>query len=661
MQNFPYIVDMYNFKRLATRKVKIGNIAIGGGTPIKWQTMLTTDTLDTEASVAQAIRCIDAGSELIRITAPSQKEAENLYHIKKRLRELGYETPLVADIHFTPNAAEIAARIVEKVRINPGNYLDKKKFNFIDYTDASYQEEIEKIHTRFKKLLDICKQYNTALRIGTNHGSLSDRIMSRYGDNPVGMVESAMEFMRIARTENFHELVLSMKASNTLVMVAAYRLVVKSMADEFGECYPLHLGITEAGDGEDGRIKSAVGMGSLLTDGIGDTVRVSLTEEPEFEIPVCRLLVKQLSSYHAINADRLPTIHSFYDPFVYQRQQTSKVENIGGGQVPIVISDLSNIGHIDLETIAQIGYTYHKELDKWTINDGAADYIYIAKQQLSTMLPTTLGVIVDFDNWKTYYSQHSESPYYPLYLLHEWMQAQEYHQKINFVKISLPSLDVYEQIKEQLKNIANKDKIVFCLDVPKENYVQKMRYVLHLFFKLNIKQPIVIFSSLSQPTTVTDEIIVCHATQLGSVLIDGLGDGICVTHSTNQTSSNATQVAFINAISFGILQATRTRISKTEYISCPSCGRTLFDLQSTTHKIRTATHHLKGLKIAVMGCIVNGPGEMADADYGYVGSGVGKISLYKGKQVVKRNIDSSVAVEELIELIKTNHDWINPQ
>ncbi|HSU27717.1 MAG TPA: (E)-4-hydroxy-3-methylbut-2-enyl-diphosphate synthase, partial [Chitinophagaceae bacterium] len=387
-----YSESLTEYKRLKTREVKIGDLLLGNYHPIRVQTMTTTDTMDTQATVEQSIRCIEAGSELIRITAPSKNEANNLLAIKNALRARGYHTPIVADIHFTPNAAEIAARIVEKVRVNPGNYVDKKKFELIEYSDADYIGEIDRIRERFQPLIKICKEYGTAMRIGTNHGSLSDRIMSRYGDTPMGMVESAMEFLRMAREEAYHQVVLSMKSSNPLVMVEAYRLLVKMMFDEFGECYPLHLGVTEAGDAEDGRIKSAVGIGTLLEDGLGDTIRVSLTEDPELEIPVCKDLVKRYGLPNPSKGGALiPEISQLsYDPYSYNRRETFAVDNIGGKHVPVVIADLSKIKKITPKNLLSIGYTYNEATDKWNIGDAAADYVFSGKQLLDFELPGTL-------------------------------------------------------------------------------------------------------------------------------------------------------------------------------------------------------------------------------------------------------------------------------
>lgn len=653
-------------------------MVIGNGHPVVVQTMTTTDTLDTEATVAESIRCIEAGAQMVRITAPSKKEAENLLNIKNELRSRGYHTPLVADIHFTPNAAEIAATIVEKVRVNPGNYVDKKKFEQIEYTDAEYAEEIERIRERFTPLVRICRKYGTAMRIGTNHGSLSDRIMSRFGDTPVGMVESAMEFLRIARDEDYHEIILSMKSSNPQVMVQAYRLLVQSMLEEFGECYPLHLGVTEAGDGEDGRIKSAVGIGSLLEDGIGDTIRVSLTEDPEFEIPVCRDLVKRYAARNQVPVNSVvPDLEDAalpYNPLQYNRRETFAINNIGGGQVPVVITDMSKQPEITPDLMALAGYTYDAANDKWRIADLAADYIFTGKAELGFALPGSLKIIT----WPAHWLQAKDkTKYYPIYDIHGYIGAPARHEEMNFVMVDCFSDDTTINDFTLLDKLKDDHTAVICLSSHRDNAMQAVR---RMFVELQLrgmKNPVVLITDSSWSTP--DEHLVHYATETGALLLDGFGDGICLgmvsesyaqwqkqdyrlsgrTYSTSANQSRAIE-GFLNQTSFGILQATRTRISKTEYISCPSCGRTLFDLQETTNKIRKRTNHLKGVKIAIMGCIVNGPGEMADADFGYVGSGPGKITLYKGREIVKRNVDSEVAVDELINLLRANDAWIEP-
>lgn len=664
-----YCNSITNYERLITREVKVGNLVIGGGKPIRVQTMTTTDTMNTDETVAQIIKCIEAGAELVRITAPSKKEAENLALIKASLREKGYTTPLVADIHFTPNAAEIAATIVEKVRVNPGNYVDKKKFEQIEYTDAEYLEEIERIRERFTPLVLICKEHGTAMRIGTNHGSLSDRIMSRYGDTANGMVESAMEFLRIARSLDFHQIILSMKSSNPLVMVQAYRLLLQQMQQEFNECYPLHLGVTEAGDGEDGRIKSAIGIGTLLEDGIGDTIRVSLTEDPELEIPVCKDLVKRYNHIIPTKESPIPEVQQLpYSPFEYKRRITHTVENIGANQVPVVIADFSQKTNITALDLQAIGYQYNSTTDKWTIADAAADYIYVGTQKLAISLPGTLRVIVNASAWEC---KEGEQTHLPLFEANEFLTANKKSSSINFVMLDCYS--TREDIAEaQLKAIANDPTVVFCLSSQLKHAMPAVRRRIIQFMQLQIQSPVILITDSVWDTT--DEHLIHFATETGALFLEGMGDGIYLRLASSNIASNEigkvsgrnyvhnTSIAqFLNATAFGILQATRTRISKTEYISCPSCGRTLFELQETTAKIRKVTNHLKGLKIAIMGCIVNGPGEMADADFGYVGSGVGKITLYKGKEVMKRNIDSAIAVDELIQLLKENNAWVDPQ
>ncbi len=660
----PNLSQLTSYHRLQTVEVKIGDLLLGNGNPIRVQTMTTTDTMNTIATVEQAIRCIDAGAELVRITAPSKNEAHNLLEIKNELRKRGYTTPLVADIHFTPNAAEIAARIIEKVRVNPGNYADKKNFKFIEYTDAAYVEEIDRIRERFTPLVKICKEYGTAMRIGTNHGSLSDRIMSRYGDSAMGMVESAMEFLRVARDESYHNIVLSMKSSNPLVMVQAYRLLIDTMQNEFGICYPLHLGVTEAGDGEDGRIKSAIGIGTLLEDGIGDTIRVSLTEDPEFEIPVCKDLVNRYAKNDS--SSQVPLIEKLsYSPFEYKRRESIAIENIGARQVPVVIADLSRVDKIVPDNLQSIGYTYDVETDKWAISDAAADYVYTGAKKIDFALPGTLKNIV----WSSVWDNSNES-YFPIFEVEEFLNAKIKSSRINFVVLDCYSnLTQIENESALLTEIAADKTVVFCLKSGNANAMQSVRRKFIEFADLGIANPVILMTNSSLNTP--DEHLIHFATETGAILLDGMGDGICLGFKGEQHVDNA-QVKgrtylpvkdvyqFTNNTAFSILQATRTRISKTEYISCPSCGRTLFDLQETTAKIRSVTNHLKGVKIAIMGCIVNGPGEMADADFGYVGSGPGKITLYRGKEVVKKSVDSDIAVEELIQLLKESDAWVEP-
>jgi (E)-4-hydroxy-3-methylbut-2-enyl-diphosphate synthase len=647
----------------------VGDLIIGGGHPIRVQTMTTTDTMDTDATVAQVIRCIEAGAELVRVTAPSKKEAENLANIKALLHSKGYTTPLVADIHFTPNAAEIAARIVEKVRVNPGNYVDKKKFEQIDYTDAEYLEEIERIRERFTPLVLICKEHGTAMRIGTNHGSLSDRIMSRYGDTAIGMVESAMEFLRIARSLEYHQIILSMKSSNPQVMVQAYRLLIQQMQQEFNELYPLHLGVTEAGDGEDGRIKSAIGIGTLLEDGIGDTIRVSLTEDPELEIPVCVDLVKRYDQLSEVNTAMVPELTQLpYSPFEYTRRATTAVRNIGGKQVPVVIADLSHLSSIQPADLVAIGYTYDAATDKWAISDAAADYVFIGHTPLDFNLPGTLSIVATPSVCGL---ANNIEKYHPIIDAASYIAFDAKHPQLNFVQIDCYS-DLQPIADELLVQISKDASVVFCLSSQCNNAMQAVRRMAIKLMQMELTQPVILVTDSQWQTT--DEHLIHFAIETGALLLEGIGDGICLglSQAAYDASVNGSNVSgrnyfnnssieqLLNTTAFGILQATRTRISKTEYISCPSCGRTLFELQETTAKIRAVTNHLKGLKIAIMGCIVNGPGEMADADFGYVGSGVGKITLYKGKEVMKRNIDSNVAVDELILLLKEHNAWIEP-
>lgn len=634
-----YSNSLTAYHRFETGEVHIGDLAMGGKNPIRVQSMTTTDTMDTEATVAQSVRMIDAGCELVRITAPSKKDAENLAAIRDALHAKGYSTPLVADIHFTPNAAEIAAKIVEKVRVNPGNYADKKKFEHIEYNDETYQAELDRIRERFTPLVKICKEHGTAMRIGTNHGSLSDRILSRYGDTPLGMVESAMEFLHICRDNEFHNIVLSMKASNTQVMVQAYRLLVHRMMQE-GMNYPLHLGVTEAGEGEDGRIKSAVGIGTLLEDGLGDTIRVSLTEEPEFEIPVAQVLADRYKN--RAGHDPIPELTSYpIDPFAYQRRATRQVVNIGDHEVPRIIHDFSHQSEIKPANFHAVGYNYSVPLDKWNIADQACDFVYIGQHQIGFEIPGTLGLIQDAAVWQ------KKDRHYPVFAANDYISSTKASDELNFVEANLKGLS--EVLVEKLKQ----DKTaVLVLTTSNKHGMAEQRAAFFRLMDAQCDVPVIIKRSYANLDENTLQLYA--STDMGALLIDGLGDGIWI------DAEHCGSKKMINSLSFGILQATRVRISKTEYISCPSCGRTLFDLQETTAKIRSRTSHLKGVKIGIMGCIVNGPGEMADADYGYVGTGPGKITLYKEKEVVKRNVPEAEAVDELIALIASHGDWVEP-
>ena len=645
------------YSRFLTREVNIGGIPMGGANPIRIQSMTTVDTMDTLGSIEQTIKMVNAGCEYVRITAPSIKEAENLDEIKKGLRARGYQVPLVADIHFTPNAAEVAARIVEKVRINPGNYADKKKFDQIEYTDASYQAELDRIYQKFAPLVKICKEYGTVMRIGTNHGSLSDRIMSRYGDTPDGMVESALEFIRICELLDYRDLVISMKSSNPQVMVEAYRLLVEKMvAEEMN--YPLHLGVTEAGDGEDGRIKSAVGIGTLLEDGLGDTIRVSLTEEPEKEAPVAIALANRYKNRKKyIETNHIPeivTINPIIEPSRYESDEVNAF--IGGTLVPRVTVDISKENLKDPYILQAAGYRYDALLDKFHMGEQSVDFVFLGDALPSFTMP---GNLKQLYHYKTWLQLKDRSNIHPVYTLHEFNEADEKDPSMNLVYVSNDDL-----LTDQWADLVVNSTIVFILTTDHIHGMAEQRQFFLNLKEIGIAAPVIIKNSypaeafsgprgdLMNPEEPLSKLQLYAGTDFGGLLIEGLGSGIWI-------NSPSTSIENLVSLSFGILQATRSRISKTEYISCPSCGRTLFDLQETTQMIRGRTSHLKGLKIGIMGCIVNGPGEMADADYGYVGAGPNKITLYRGKQVVKKNVASSQALDELIDIIKSDGLWID--
>jgi (E)-4-hydroxy-3-methylbut-2-enyl-diphosphate synthase len=640
-----FVDSLTKFNRRKTNTVNIGALCMGSDFPIRIQSMTTTDTMNTIGSVEQIIRMVDAGCELVRLTAPSINEAENLANIKKELAKRGVYVPLVADIHFTPNAAEMAARIVEKVRINPGNYADKKKFQVLEYSASEYDAEIERIRYKFTPLIKICKEYGTALRIGTNHGSLSDRILSQYGDTPLGMVESAMEFLRIAEEENFHNIVLSMKASNPQVMVQAYRLLVQTM-NQNNMHYPLHLGVTEAGDGDDGRIKSALGIGALLEDGIGDTIRVSLTEDPEFEVPVAKSLAKRYEnrdnsiSIEPVSTWMLANPERFYS---FQKRTTKEVSNFGAGQVPRVIANFS-AEPPTIEDMAAIGFHFDAINDKWSMTELGADYIYLGQNEAPFMLPVGLKAIYQPQTWNKVIDKLNA---FPIFNFTQVQTEKAFSNTLNFLHINTSEISQIQLIIEKI----NSGNWVIILESNHVNTMTDLRNGFGLLIEEKIELPIIFGLSYSLEKGNLADTMLFSSTDTGSLLIDGLGDGIFFLNSKEDPKR-------LNDISFGILQAARTRISKTEYISCPSCGRTLFDLQETTALIRKRTDHLKGIKIAIMGCIVNGPGEMADADYGYVGSGPGKITLYKGKEVVKKSINTELAVDQLIDLIRLDGNWI---
>jgi len=646
-----YCPSLVSYQRRETVEVKIGDLYMGSDHPIRVQSMTTVDTMDTLGSVNQSIRMIEAGCELVRITAPSVKEAENLDAIKRELRKKGYLTPLVADIHFTPNAAEIAARIVEKVRINPGNYADKKKFETIEYTDSSYEAELDRIRQKFLPLVNICKDYGTAMRIGTNHGSLSDRILSRYGDTPLGMVESALEFLRICEAENYYNIVISMKASNTQVMVQAYRLLVQKLDEEGLKPYPLHLGVTEAGEAEDGRIKSAVGIGTLLEDGLGDTVRVSLTEEPEFEIPVAKALVDRYIKRTGHEEIRPISINPI-NPFQYQKRKSDEVFNMGGKNVPRVFADFSGVSVLEKKQLKAIGHHYLPELDKWHLDDQGADYIYAGDTLIPFMLANGSRVVYNYETWKNAEDKKNCFPAFSIAQINAGIS--EFHEEANF--LFFPANEIGEH---QISILSSIPKLVVILSSENAHNLAEMRRFFIEILNKEIHCPVILSGFYSDENESNLQLF--GATDLGGLLIEGLGDGIMIGwDKVVDIVENKAELKIVNQLSFGILQAARTRMSKTEYISCPSCGRTLFDLQETTAMIRKRTDHLKGVKIGIMGCIVNGPGEMADADYGYVGVGKDKIALYRGQNVVKKAVPAVNAVDELIELIKEDGIWLEP-
>jgi len=680
-----YNSSLTKWSRYKTREVMVGDVGIGGNNPVRIQSMTTTDTMNTIATVEQSIRMIEAGCELVRITAPSLKEAQNLEVIKKELKARGYNTPLIADIHFTPNAAELAARLIEKVRVNPGNYVDRKRFEVIEYDDNTYQQEVDRIRKRFTPLVKICKEYGTAMRIGTNHGSLSDRIMSRFGDTPLGMVESALEFVRICMDENYHNIVLSMKASNTQVMVEAYRLLVSKMVEE-GMNYPLHLGVTEAGGGEDGRVKSALGIGALLEDGLGDTIRVSLTEDPEFEVPVAIELANRYKNREQHSPVPEISVNPI-NPFDYKRRESLQLLNIGGTSVPVVMIDMSQSDVSSPESLVPVGYFYDEPTDKWNMNDMACDYLFLGNNFPGFDLPHGLRAVYDYNFWK---SIDLKGRAIPLLSKDEYLTENDPTLLFKFLQITLPELDV--EVINKLKSDAY---TIILLGTQNSHGMAEQR---RFFFELisnDIKNPVII--QRNYPNISEEQFLLYPSTDFGGLLIDGLGDGVFIGNSgtaelqnlsvsepqnsgtaepqnrsvselqysgTAELQNSGTSVQqnlsteVINRVLFGILQAARVRTSKTEYIACPSCGRTLFDLQETTEMIRKRTSHLKGVKIAIMGCIVNGPGEMADADYGYVGSGPGKITLYRGKEIVTKAIASEFAVDKLIDLIREDGNWV---
>jgi len=625
------------YQRYRSRVVNIGHIPMGGDHPIRIQSMTNTDTMNTEATVEQTIRLVEAGCDYVRITAPSVKEAQNLAVIKTELRKRGYQVPLIADIHFVPRAAEAAARLVEKVRVNPGNYVDRKRFEVLEYNRSEYQAELDRIRERFTPLVKLCREEGTAMRIGSNHGSLSDRILSHYGDTPQGMVESAMEFVRICTENNYHELVISMKASNTRIMIQAYRLLVSQMNKE-GFNYPLHLGVTEAGDGDDARIKSSLGIGSLLRDGLGDTIRVSLTEAPEAEIPVGKAILQSIATLK--DHDEIKPLENLpINLFEYQRRETHTTSIIGGDQVPVVVADLSNKDVVADEELKAVGYQFDLLSNTWVAGDQAADILYFGKNGTSIQLPDNTIMLYDSETWMV--NQHIANSY-PVFVLNAYSAASTKHPATNFIQISTD---------DDIESLPDGSDIVWVLHSNNIHQLADLRRFILELMNLGRKQPVIVMNkSRSQPR---DLFLLDASAESGAILNDGLADGLWL-------RSDKLDAQDLNEISFGILQASRSRMTKTEYIACPSCGRTLFDLEEVTAQIRERTSHLKGVKIGIMGCIVNGPGEMADADFGYVGTGPGKVSLYKGQMVVRPHVPQADAVDSLIELIKLEGNWVDP-
>lgn len=625
------MTDLFNYKRRAATVAHVGRLNIGGDNPVRVQSMTTTSTLDTEGSVAQCKRIIDAGGELVRLTTQGRREAENLANISRQLRAEGYTQPLCADIHFNANVADVAACHTEKVRINPGNYVDPARtFKHLEYTDEQYAQEQEKIEERLTTFIDLCKEHHTAVRIGVNHGSLSDRIMSRYGDTPEGIVESCMEFLRIFRKHNFDDVVISIKASNTVVMVRSVRLLVAEM-DREDMHYPLHLGVTEAGEGEDGRIKSAVGIGALLADGIGDTIRVSLSEEPEAEIPVAKHLVRYIrrKQGHLL----VPGVQAKnFDYLRPERRKTQAVGPIGGTQPPVVIvSEVQG---------AKEGVTQGQEALR-------PDYIYVG-QQMPDQPVEGQRYIVDFNAFGRELQKHMDVadymfPIFP-YNAMPYISAVPDTAPIFLV---LPYGSCAEEYKACLKANPN---VVVVVPSQHQNRLGEQRALVHELMAEGIENPVVFAQAYKHSQQEKSDLQLEAAADMGALMMDGLTDGLWLMNDGDIAMQDLTDTAY------GILQAGRLRMVKTEYISCPGCGRTLYDLRTTIARVKEATKGMKGLKIGIMGCIVNGPGEMADADYGYVGAGVGRIALYRGKVCVERGIPEVEAVEHLLQLIKEDQE-----
>jgi len=622
-------------------EIKIGSLTIGGIYPIAVQSMTSVPTDDINASVEQSIRIIEAGGQLVRLTTQGLKEVESLKLIHEELTRRGYNVPLVADVHFKPSVAEEAAKIVEKVRINPGNYAARKTGRTEPYTPTEYTKELTTIKEFLLPLIEICKERKTAVRIGVNHGSLSERIMSRYGDTPEGMAESAMEFIRIFVSEDFLNLVVSMKASNPRVMVYANRYLVKKMQAE-DLVFPVHLGVTEAGEGEDGRIKSSMGIASLLEDGIGDTIRVSLTEDPEKEIPVAKKIIQ----FFASEKKDLPFSsqnHNTWNSFSYEKRLSLPSENIGGRHVPVVIVKIGDPGD-NLFPFAEAGYDFAEDGTLKT-NPGAADFIFLENENHFSVPGKVIHTICNYPVWKANNKNHFHQ--YPLIDLKEYNTVKNEISGLHFLRVNLSNTDPRDL------EILNTDFFAcVILDLPEEDVLNKTRHFFIELSRRNCRIPVILHRKYHSDSL--EDLIIRTSGELGPVFLDGLGDGIWIEDDKLNPGPSV-----IRSISFGILQSSGMRISKTEFISCPGCGRTLFNLQMVSKKIRDTTSHLPGLKIGIMGCIVNGPGEMADADYGYVGAGPGKVSLYRGREVVKQGIPEDDALNELVELIRADGKWVD--
>lgn len=638
--------DLFNYSRRKSSESLIGTTALGGNNPIRIQSMTNTDTNNIEASVEQSIRMIESGAEYVRLTTQGTKEAENLKFIKEELVKRGYNTPLVADIHFNPAAALIAAKYVDKVRINPGNFVDKRAdFTNPGYGDVKYQEDLEKIRDKFIPLIRLCKEHNTAIRIGTNHGSLSDRIMSRYGDTPRGMVEATLEFLRICKEQNFPNVAISIKSSNTVMMVKTVRLLVSEMANE-NMFYPLHLGVTEAGEGEDGRIKSAVGTGALLNDGIGDTVRISLTEDPEIESPVGKKLVDYVLEKEG-HKQITPIENVDVNLFDFYKRSTQVVRNIGSSKVPVVVTDASHESYISTELPEKAGYVLNEDTFEWEKGKLAADYLFVnGFDAIFADYPKDLGIIVDQECWEM--ANNFAENTYPMFQTEEFLTGNLsfFHSDLFFVECS------YSQLTDAfIQAVKDNPKVVLVCSSNHQNAFAEQRAFTLRLIEAKCKTPVIFKRSFSESNL--ENLHIKASADLGSLYFDGLSNGIWLDNNGDISHEE------VNSTAFGILQAARVRTTKTEFVSCPGCGRTLFKLHEVVAEVKKQFSHLTHLKIGVMGCIVNGPGEMGDVDYGYVGAGPGKVSLYKGHELIKKNISSDSAIHELTEIIKSHGDWIH--